>query len=230
MRPVTTKRKRHPPPSPKVERTSVPLTENRLARSRLRTRQKLVEAALIVMGKKGVDAATIVDITEEADVGFGSFYNHFKSKEQIAEEVFVLRAEELAGELSTVFERIDDPALAASFVQRWFVERGRRDPVWGWFIIHAGAALDIVENTFRNRIFKDLRRSTEMGRFSIADLDTAVTITLAAIMTTMHRQLEGKNGPQAASNMVEALMRVYGLPQEEAHSVAFAPLPSWLGA
>lgn len=35
-----------------------------------------------VMAAEGADAATINDITEAADVGFGSFYNHFASKEE----------------------------------------------------------------------------------------------------------------------------------------------------
>jgi AcrR family transcriptional regulator len=204
--------------------------DNRLTRSRLRTRQKLIEAALIVMGRKGVGAATIADITEQADVGFGSFYNHFKSKEQIAHEVFVLRAEEFARELEGVFERIEDPALAVSVVQRWFVERGRRDPVWGWFIIHVDAALEVVEKTFRTRILNDLQRFTASGRFKVPALDTAATITLAAIMSTMRRQLEGKGSESAASEMVEALMRMYGLEHDEAHKVAREPLPTWLGS
>lgn len=204
-------------------------TPNRLARSRLRTRGRLIEAALVVMGRKGVEAATIADVAAEADVGVGSFYNHFKSKEHLAQEVFRLRAAELAQELVGILDRVDDAALAASFVQRWFIERGRRDPVWGWFVIHAEAALDVVESTFRDRIRDDLQRGCNSGRFSIPSLDTAVSLTLAAILATMRRQLEGAGHPQMGSEMVEALMRMYGLEKPEAHAIAYEPLPAWLG-
>ncbi len=53
------------------------LTEppNRLTRHKQKTRARLIRAALSVMARKGADAATINDITEAADVGFGSFYN-----------------------------------------------------------------------------------------------------------------------------------------------------------
>ena len=209
-----------------VATSSAPV--NRLTRTRLRTRQKLVDAAQVVMSRKGVEAATIADITEEADVGFGSFYNHFQTKTEIATEVFTLRSMAIADELTGIFERVEDPVLAASFVQRWFVERGQRDQVWGWFIIHADAALPVVETIFRERIRRDLKRSIDVGRFNIPSLETVITITLASILSTMRRQLEGKERAESSVQMVEALMRMYGLPHREARAVARAPLPAWL--
>ena len=49
----------------------------------METRRKLIRATVDVMAQKGPDATTIQDITETADVGFGSFYNYFKSKDEI---------------------------------------------------------------------------------------------------------------------------------------------------
>jgi AcrR family transcriptional regulator len=203
---------------------------SRQERRKADTRQRLIDAAQVVMGQKGVDAATIADITEQADVGFGSFYNHFASKEEIANEVFAQRAKRLADELEATFKRIPDHNLAAGVLQRWFIETGRRDPVWGWFLIHADAALPIVESTFHARICKDLERVARLSKMPIASIEMAASITLAAIMTTMRKALEGKLGPDGPSEMVEALLRMYGLPPKEAHKLAFAPLPEWLGA
>ena len=47
----------------------------------------MVEAAKAVFARQGVDSTRIQEITEEADVGFGSFYNHFQSKEALIEVV-----------------------------------------------------------------------------------------------------------------------------------------------
>jgi AcrR family transcriptional regulator len=60
---------------------------NRSTRQKQKTRARLIQAAMSVMAVKGADAATINDITEAADVGFGSFYNHFASKEDILEAI-----------------------------------------------------------------------------------------------------------------------------------------------
>src|SRR5687767_407239 len=66
-----------------------PMTKppDRHARRREATRTKLIEAAKALIARQGVDNTRIQEITDEADVGFGSFYNHFESKEAIIEAV-----------------------------------------------------------------------------------------------------------------------------------------------
>ena len=56
--------------------------QNRLERRKQRTRAALIKAAqtFIAAGKPNVP---VLDITQAADVGMGSFYNHFDSKEQL---------------------------------------------------------------------------------------------------------------------------------------------------
>ncbi|MHC4467529.1 MAG: TetR/AcrR family transcriptional regulator [Planctomycetota bacterium] len=48
-----------------------------------RTRKKLKEAALDAFNEKSIDAVTIEEITEKADVGKGTLYQHFEDKEEI---------------------------------------------------------------------------------------------------------------------------------------------------
>ena len=55
-----------------------------------RTRKKLKEAALDVFSEKGIDATTVEEITEKADVGKGTLYQYFEDKE----EIVVILAEE----------------------------------------------------------------------------------------------------------------------------------------
>src|SRR5579859_5546698 len=66
-------------------RSAPPVAERepRGARRRRETRSRLLIAALKLMAEKGMEGVAINEITEEADVGFGSFYNHFESKEAI---------------------------------------------------------------------------------------------------------------------------------------------------
>lgn len=60
------------------------VTPNRLERRKQRTRTALIRAAqaFIASGKLN---APILEITQAADVGMGSFYNHFESKEELFE-------------------------------------------------------------------------------------------------------------------------------------------------
>src|SRR5579885_1066500 len=83
---------------------------DRQARRRRQTRSRLIRAAAALFARRGVDSTRINEITDEADVGFGSFYNHFRSKDQIVEAV---AAETIAAHAATVAELtrgLEDPA------------------------------------------------------------------------------------------------------------------------
>ena len=53
----------------------------------LETRAKIVAAAEKLISEKGFDAVQIIDITNEAGVGKGSFYTYFKRKEDVVTEI-----------------------------------------------------------------------------------------------------------------------------------------------
>ena len=61
------------------------------------TRQKLLDAARAVFAEKGLDLTRIDEITERADVGKGTFYYHFKGREQLIRELIKGMLAELVG-------------------------------------------------------------------------------------------------------------------------------------
>ena len=81
---------------------------NRLQRRKHRTRAALIKAAqgFIAVGKLNV---AVLEITQAADVGMGSFYNHFDSKEQL----FQAALNEIFDSFGAMLDRlppVDDPA------------------------------------------------------------------------------------------------------------------------
>ena len=55
----------------------------RRERRRTETREKIFRAALGLFAERGFAAVTVEDITEAADVGKGTFFNYFPSKEHV---------------------------------------------------------------------------------------------------------------------------------------------------
>jgi AcrR family transcriptional regulator len=51
------------------------------------TRKRLLDAALVLFREKGVDATTIADITEQVDIGKGTFYRYFETKAAVVTAV-----------------------------------------------------------------------------------------------------------------------------------------------
>lgn len=69
-----------------------------------KTRVKLLDAALTVFSEVGVDAASIEQITEKADVGKGTFYRHFADKQQLLQSLI----EEI---IERLIDRVGDASL-----------------------------------------------------------------------------------------------------------------------
>jgi len=67
-----------------TERCPGEKADRRIARTRL----ALLEAAQRLFATRSVDGVSIDDITREAEVAKGSLYNHFDSKEALAEALF----------------------------------------------------------------------------------------------------------------------------------------------
>jgi AcrR family transcriptional regulator len=56
---------------------------NRRERRRAETRERIIRSALRLFSERGVTSTTVEDITNDADVGKGTFFNYFPTKEDI---------------------------------------------------------------------------------------------------------------------------------------------------
>ena len=77
------------PESEQESTTSAKRLVGRRAQRQAQTRSHLLRAAHSVFARVGLTEATIAQITEKADVGFGTFYLYFSSKEDIYRALIV---------------------------------------------------------------------------------------------------------------------------------------------
>src|SRR5260370_16893747 len=68
---------------PSANSASPPSRHDRRQRRSADIRERLFRAALSLFAKKGFAETTVEDITEAADVGKGTFFNYFPSKDHI---------------------------------------------------------------------------------------------------------------------------------------------------
>jgi AcrR family transcriptional regulator len=74
------------------------------------TRVRIAHAALELFAKKGIDATTVAEISEAADIGKGTFFTYFPTKEDVFVEVGTLILERIAASLAPVDEQGDTTA------------------------------------------------------------------------------------------------------------------------
>lgn len=56
---------------------------NRRERKKMHSKKMIIEAAVRMFEEKGYQETTVADIMNAADLGIGTFYNYFESKEEI---------------------------------------------------------------------------------------------------------------------------------------------------
>ena len=71
------------------------------------TRQRIAHAALELFSSQGIDATTIAEISEAADIGKGTFFTYFPTKEDVFVEVGTLILERIAASLQGAEPGVD---------------------------------------------------------------------------------------------------------------------------
>jgi AcrR family transcriptional regulator len=87
-----------------------------------------VDAAVRLIAEGRGERASVQEITEAADIGFGSFYNHFESKEQLFETASSEVLERWAQMLDRACAGISDPAEVFSHSLRISARLGWTHP------------------------------------------------------------------------------------------------------
>ena len=203
-----------------------PAADNRLTRRKMRTRAALVRAAqaFIAAGKFNVP---VLEITQAADVGMGSFYNHFESKEQL----FQAAVNDVLDELGAMLDRLtpdgEDPAetFARSFrlVGRLFRQRPEMSKV----LLNTGLTLISADRGLAPRALRDISVATHAGRFTVDDPVLALSVAGGALMGLAHllHEQPDRDDAEAADHVTRDVLVMLGVPAREAAEICRRPLP-----
>lgn len=199
---------------------------DRHTRRRETTRRKLIEATKTLIGREGVDNIRIQEITDEADVGFGSFYNHFPSKEAIVETVLAETIGAQGAEIDALTSGLEDPAEIISAAHRSFVRRARTDPEWGWLLLRLDVSHNVLLTALGPYAQRDLGKGIKTGRFQVSNELIALHDTGGGLLAVMRAVLDGNAPKDADIHHAEGVLRLLGLTPDQAAEVARRPLPT----
>ncbi|OBG29831.1 TetR family transcriptional regulator [Mycobacterium sp. E3198] len=199
---------------------------SRLERRKQRTRAALIGAAqrLIAEGKVNVP---VLEITRVADVGMGSFYNHFDSKEQLFEAAVADVLDAHGAMLDRLTEAIVDPAETFATSFRLTGRLFRRRPQESDILLANGLALLSSDRGLAPRALRDILAGADAGRFTIDDPKLALAVAGGALLGLgkLLRDDPDRDDARAADSVTEKVLRLFGLGADEAHAICQRPLP-----
>jgi len=167
---------------------------SRVERRKARTNRRLLEVALRVFSEKGIYWAKVEDITELSDLGKGTFYKYFDSKETIIRVLL----EEGLGELLAKTEQAvrnassDSKILSAAIAARVDFFLDYPDYLLLFHQVRGMMQLDVdVAKEFRDVYDAHLRRLAQLvrpamrarGTGSARDVATAIAAYTSGLVT-----------------------------------------------
>ena len=202
------------------------LRVNRLERRKQRTRAALVKAAqtLIAEGRLNVP---VLEITQAADVGMGSFYNHFDSKEQLFEAAVADVLDTHGAVLDHLTADLQDPAavFACSFrlSGRFFRERPQESRI---LLANWGALLS-SDKGLAPRALRDIKAAVAAGRFTVDDPELALAVAGGALLGVGHllQTQPERDAGTTSDAATESVLRLFGMSADDAREVCALPLP-----
>jgi AcrR family transcriptional regulator len=201
--------------------------QTRLDRRKARTRQALIDAAARLIAEGRGERASIQEITEAADIGFGSFYNHFDSKD----ELFRTASEEVLERWGLMIDRacagIDDPAEVFATSFRISGRLGWTHPELARFITGAGLDLLDIPRGLAPRALRDIKIGQAAGRFTFPHAEIALSAVAGGLLGLLrvHQQHPEQIDETAVDETAEGMLRMFGVPAREAKRIAARKLP-----
>jgi len=201
-------------------------TEGRNARRKERTRAALVSAAQQLLLTGRAQETSIKAIAELADVGFGSFFNHFANKTELFDTALTEVAQRYEDWLDERLVGVTDPlrrlALSIRYTGRLHLAHPEEAGLLiGQFsVLYAGKApLDGRIRADVVAVVEKLGSDTARGPSTVIAATGAIAAVLAAAST-----LPEEDRAQLADSLVADVLRLLGVQQAEIDALVSEPL------
>lgn len=103
----------------------------------------------------------------------------------------------------------------------------RRQPELSKVLLNNGLDLAASDKGLAPRARRDIEDAVRAGRFTVRDLDLAMVIVAGAsiCLGRLLHDHPGRDDAQAADQVTEDLLRMLGVPADEARDICRLPLP-----
>ncbi len=184
-----------------------------------RTRSALVAAGRQLFSERPADAVTVDDIVRVAQVGKGSFYNHFADRETLLRAISAEIRAEVEQAVVRANADISDPARRVVRAMCVYLRYALDDPERAGVLARVHSGLTSLVAPLNQGLVNDIAQGLAEGRFPVVALETGVLYVLGITQITLLRLLEEPCVPLAVSisqQMCALALRGLGVEAAEA--------------
>ena len=211
-----------------VERGGTPAQDHRIrvgAQRRWKTRLRLLRSALPVFTEKGPDVAVIDDFIAAAGVSRGTFYNHFKTTNELLLALATAMSDEVLQVVDPLVLQLEDPMQRFSTGTRLYIQLALRYPLWGSFIIRVGTRIATRGQLIDAYLTRDIELARVGKRVNVDSVLVARDVVLGSIFYGIETMLKDPTRDHHPEHMMSSVLVGLGVDAKEAHAIAFMALP-----
>lgn len=192
-------------------------------RRRANTETKIIRAAVQVFAERGVDAPVIDDFIKAAGIARGTFYNYFRSVEELLRATSDLLSEELIEMIDVHVRPLKDADMRFGIGIRLWMRWATANPSWCLFIAR-------VWNSVKyERPLKDIREGIRKKAFAAPDAYVAWDVVSGAVRQAMFRAGEGNVRRNYGDAVVRMCLQALGVKADRMSEIMDFELPDLPG-
>lgn len=191
-----------------------------MAKKRDRTREALLSAAQELVLERGLAAISVLDVTERAGVALGTFYNYFRTREDVADAIAELLQRAYHADIDTVTAGLDDPARIFAASARQTLHWLTRGSDIGRLLFESGLPMLRYAVGVRVRAMSDLQAGVESGRFRIDDFAVTQSLIGGIVVGASIDLHFGGLDPDDVPAVVTSMLGLLGVPRARAARIA----------
>jgi len=159
---------------------------SRTSRRTRETRRKLVEAGVALLRRADYAAVPVAEITQLADVGLGTFYNHFAGKDELFDEAVqsVLNAQ--TDRMAALAHVDDSPVTTAAIAMHVVLGLAQSDPAVAVVVARNGLRLLDAEAALVPQARALVQAGQAAGSFAELDVDLALSLVGGSLLGGLH--------------------------------------------
>ena len=159
---------------------------SRTSRRTRETRRKLVEAGVALLRRADYAAVPVAEITQLADVGLGTFYNHFAGKDELFDEAVqsVLNAQ--TERMAALAHADDSPVTTAAIAMHVVLGLAQNDPAVAVVVARNGLRLLDAEAALVPQARALVQAGQAAGSFAELDVDLALSLVGGSLLGGLH--------------------------------------------
>jgi AcrR family transcriptional regulator len=186
-----------------------------------RTRAKLISGAFRAFASQSVNAKMIDLVIREAGVARGTFYNHFRTSEEVLHEAAKAVSIEIIRIVDPLVRQQRDPAARVACGVGSVVRLAIAYPAFAQFVVRGGPAAVTAGSLASEIVPGDIDAGISSGRFSISDRKLALDLILGPVLMAFHKVLTEKVPSSYPNLLAQSVLQSLGVSKSLAHGFAF---------